>query len=76
MPHVIVKMWPGPSERAKQQLADAITNDVMAHANVGEESVSVSIEEVKPADWNEKVYDPDIAAKRNTLYKKPGYERL
>ena len=76
MPHVIVKMWPGPSERAKKQLADAITRDVMTYADVGEESVSVSIEEVKPGDWTEKVYDPDIAAKRDTLYKKPGYERF
>jgi hypothetical protein len=29
MPHVIVKLWPGKSERQKQQLADAITRDVM-----------------------------------------------
>ena len=74
MPHVIVKMWPGPSERAKKQLAEAITKDVMKFADVGEESVSVSIEEVTSGDWMEKVYEPDIAAKRGTLYKQPGYK--
>jgi 4-oxalocrotonate tautomerase len=26
----------------------------------GEESVSVAIEEIKPEDWAEKVYKPDI----------------
>jgi len=25
MPHVIVKLWPGKSERQKQELADRIT---------------------------------------------------
>jgi 4-oxalocrotonate tautomerase len=40
----------------------------------GEESVSVAMEEVKAADWTEKVYKPDILAKRDTLYKDPGYE--
>jgi 4-oxalocrotonate tautomerase len=74
MPHVIIKMFPGPSERAKQQLAAAITKDVMRHASVGEESVSVSIEEVGPSEWMEKVYRPDISAKRALLYKEPGYE--
>jgi len=28
--------------------------------NYGEQSVSVAIEEVKPQDWAEKVYKPDI----------------
>ena len=28
MPHVIVKLWPGKSERQKARLADAIVKDV------------------------------------------------
>ena len=76
MPHVIVKMWPGPSEQAKQRLAEAITESVMTHASVARDSVSVSIEEVAPLDWNAKVYDPDIASKPDALYKRPGYKRL
>ena len=40
----------------------------------GEESVSVAMEEVKPEDWLEKVYKPDVKNKRDTLYKKPGYD--
>jgi hypothetical protein len=31
------------------------------------------MEEVNAADWTEKVYKPEILAKRDTLYKEPGY---
>jgi len=40
----------------------------------GEESVSVAMEEVKPQDWAQKVYKPDIQDQWNGLYKKPGYD--
>ena len=39
----------------------------------GEEAVSVAIEEVKPEDWVEKVYKPDILNNPERLFKKPGY---
>ena len=74
MPHVIVKLWPGKTERQKTELADAITRDVMRVLGYGEESVSVGFEEVSSTDWAAKVYRPDIIAKAGTLYKKPGYE--
>jgi 4-oxalocrotonate tautomerase len=73
MPHVVVKLWPGKSERQKTQLAEEITKSVMSILNYGEESVSVAMEEVKPQDWAEKVYKPDIENKWDKLYKKPGY---
>jgi 4-oxalocrotonate tautomerase len=73
MPHVSVKLWPGRSEETKQQLADAIVQDVVNIIGCGEESVSVAIEEIAPKDWKEKVYDPLIRRKMDTLYKKPGY---
>jgi 4-oxalocrotonate tautomerase len=73
MPHVIVKLWPGRSEQEKKQLADAIVKDVVTYAKCDESSVSVAIEEIKPADWAEKVYKPDILNKQEKLYKKPGY---
>jgi 4-oxalocrotonate tautomerase len=55
MPHVIVKLWPGNSEQQKARLADAITKDVMDVLGFGEESVSVSMEEVEPQDWAENL---------------------
>ena len=74
MPHVIVKLWPGKSEEQKNRLADRITKDVMTVLDYGEESVSVAIEEVKPEDWAEKVYKPNIVKNPEKLYKKPGYD--
>jgi 4-oxalocrotonate tautomerase len=73
MPHVIVKLWTGKSERQKARLAEAIAKDVMEVLDYGEESVSVAIEEVKPEDWAAKVYQPDIVNDAEKLYKKPGY---
>lgn len=74
MPHIIVKLWPGKSEKQKQLLADAITKDVMEILNYGEESISVAVQEVKPQDWAKQVYRPEIQANVEHLYKKPGYD--
>lgn len=74
MPHVIVKLWPGKSEQQKKRLADAITREVMAALQSEEASVSVGFEEIASEDWTEKVYQPDIQAKWDQLYKKPGYD--
>ena len=74
MPHVIVKLWPGKSEQQKTRLADQIAKDVMDVFNYGEESVSVGFEEIESDDWKDRVYEPDIQNKWNTLYKKPGYK--
>jgi 4-oxalocrotonate tautomerase len=75
MPHVIVKLWPGQSERQKARLAESIAKDVMDILGYGGESVSVAMEEVEAREWAEKVYDPDIASKPKQIYKKPGYGR-
>ncbi len=74
MPHIIVKMYPGRTEKQKAQLAQKITEDVMAIAKCEEKSVSVAIEEIKPEDWLETVYESDILEKMENLYKKPGYD--
>ena len=74
MPHVIVKLYSGRADREKSRLADEVTKAVMKALNYGEESVSVGIEDVRPADWTEKVYRPDILGKPETIYKKPGYD--
>jgi 4-oxalocrotonate tautomerase len=76
MPHIIVKMYPGRSEQQKARLAEAIVKDVTAITNVGDDAVSVTIEEVKPDDWSEKVYKPDIVNGSGKLYKRPGYDAL
>jgi len=73
MPHVIVKMWPGKTERQKAHLTEQVTKALTKTLLYGEESVSVAMEEVESKEWAEKVYRPEIQAKWDTLYKKPGY---
>ncbi len=70
MPHVIVKMYPGRTEDQKIRLAEAMTQAVVSIAICPEDSVSISLEEVAPEDWNEKVYEPFISVSESTLYKK------
>jgi len=74
MPHVIVKLWPGKSERQKTRLAEAITNSITEILHYGEESVSVAMEEINPHEWVEKVYKTEIKNNLKKLYKKPGYD--
>ena len=76
MPHVNVKLYSGRSEQQKALLADAVTRAVMDTLKLGEELVSVAIEDVKPKDWAERVFRPDILGKPETIYKKPGYDPL
>jgi 4-oxalocrotonate tautomerase len=73
MPHVIVKLASGRSEHQKEQIAAEVTKAIMATASVGEDAVSVNIEDYAQSEWAEKVYRPDIIGKPGTLYKKPGY---
>lgn len=76
MPHVIVKLYAGRSEPQKARIAEEVAGAIMATTGNGEDAVSVSIEDVQPSDWAETVYRPEILAKPDTLYKKPGYNPL
>ncbi len=76
MPHVVVKLWPGKTEGQKRELAEAITRSVTSILGYGQEAVSVAMEEVAPADWTAKVYEPDISGQADRLYKKPRYGPL
>jgi 4-oxalocrotonate tautomerase len=76
MPHVIIKLHTGRSAQQKAKIAEEVTKAVMIGANCAEQSVSVSLEDVEPDDWVEKVYKPEIIGKPDILYKKPGYNPL
>jgi 4-oxalocrotonate tautomerase len=75
MPHVLVKLYAGRTDQQKAKLAEAITKTVTAALKLEEQSISVAVEDVAPAQWTEKVYKPDIL-NNPKLYKKPGYDPL
>lgn len=70
----MVKIRKGTPEDKKQQLADAIVEDVVNIIGCSEDSVSVAIQEIDPKDWKQMVYDPLIQGKKDVLYKQPGYD--
>ena len=39
-----------------------------------DDAVSVDIVDVKPEDWTEQVYNPEILPRMDKLEKKPGYK--
>ena len=73
MPHVIIKLYPGRPEAAKQALAQRITRALVEETGCKEQSVSVAVEEVPAEDWAGAVYQKDILNAPGTLYKEPGY---
>ena len=75
MPHVHIKIAER-SETEKALLADKITKATMNAVACKEADISVSIENIDPNEWVEKVFKPDILAPWDKLYKKPGYGPL
>ena len=73
MPHISIKLYPGRAEDQKHWLAREIVKDVVSVTGCEEKVVSVSIEEVTPEDWPEKVYRPEIIDRQKLLYVAPGY---
>ena len=73
MPHVNVRMYAGRSEDDKQRLARAIGEALAQTLGSSERSISVAIEDVEPDVWMAEVYEPEINAKADRLYKRPGY---
>jgi len=73
MPHVIVKLYPGRSEEAKQALTEKMTQVLIEETGCNERSISIAIEEVLSEDWADTVYRKDIMNAKGTLYKEPGY---
>jgi quercetin dioxygenase-like cupin family protein/phenylpyruvate tautomerase PptA (4-oxalocrotonate tautomerase family) len=70
------KCTPAARNSKKAKLAAAIVKDVMAITHVGDNAVSVAIEEVAPGDWGNEVYKPDIVNGAGKLYKRPGYNPI
>ncbi|SEV85326.1 4-oxalocrotonate tautomerase [Ruminococcaceae bacterium KH2T8] len=72
MPHVVIKCFPGRSEEVKQACADKVAADVAEALGVNLSSVSVAIKEVPKEEWK-CVFDNEIMASKDELYKEPGY---
>jgi 4-oxalocrotonate tautomerase len=74
MPHVSIKLYPGRTLDQKKALTQRIVAAMAETIGADDKSISVSFEEVAPADWPEMVVKPDIAGKLDCVVKLPGYE--
>jgi 4-oxalocrotonate tautomerase len=72
MPHILVKVRTGYTEARKGRLCAALHKAIVAILDCPSFDVSVGIEDVRPADWAARVYEPDILGKPDTIYKHPG----
>jgi amino acid adenylation domain-containing protein len=74
MPHVNIKHFPvSLSDRQQSDLVSAVTRAVTEAFGCDEGVVSIALEPVDEAAWNEKVYVPEIVNRRHILGKVPSY---
>jgi len=76
MPHVLVSVVAGHSLAARQALAEQIVAAVTDTLDSEVDEVSVVIREVPASDWMTAIYEPEIAAHEDLLFKRPGYGSL
>ncbi len=74
MPHVAIKLYPGRTIEQKKALTEKIIAAMVEIIGANDRSISVSFEDIDPADWDDKVVKPDIADKLDCVTKLPGYE--
>ena len=73
MPHVTIKCFPGRTEEQKKLCAKKISEVIAETLGCKLTSVSVAIKDVSEASWKEEVWDKEIKADKNYLFKEPGY---
>lgn len=73
MPHVEIKCFSGRTEEQKRRCAEKVADDIAEMLGCEISSVSVAIKDVDEKDWKEEVWDKNIIADKDYLYKKPGY---
>lgn len=55
MPHIRVQLFPGRDEETKKKMADKLRDSAQEAIGCPKEAICVSVEEVKPEDWNDTV---------------------
>ena len=67
MPYIQIKAYP-KDEAIKKQVAEEIVKLFEAKWGCPKEALTVSFEEVAPADWEEKVVKPEIQPNADKMY--------
>ena len=59
MPYIAIKAYP-KDEETKRKLVDEINEVLLKTWGCPQEAISISIEDVKPADWNRTVMETEV----------------
>ena len=73
MPHVEIKCFPGRTAEQKTACAEQIAEVIAQTLGCKISSVSVAIKDIPQDNWKTEVWDKQIIADDEVLYKKPGY---
>ncbi|KNB53738.1 tautomerase PptA [Streptomyces caatingaensis] len=74
MPHINIKHFPKDfTGEERERLAESLTDVITRHFGVSEDAVSVALEPVEQAVWNETVHGPEITGRPHLLIKHPNY---
>ena len=66
MPYIAIKAYP-KDEETKRRLVDQINEVLLKTWGCSQEAVTISLEEIEPADWNSKVKEKEILPNENKM---------
>jgi len=74
VPHINIKHYPVPlDDERRAALVAALTTAVSDGLGCAENVISIALEPVDPAEWQERVYQPEIVQRAALLCKRPDY---
>jgi len=66
MPYIAIKCYPKDDE-TKKKIVEKINEAFLEIWGCPQEAISISIEEVAPHEWNEKVFKPEIEPNKDKM---------
>ena len=73
MSHVEIKCFSGRTDEQKKTCAEKISEVISETLGCKRSSVSVAIKDVDKENWKTEVWDKNIVADKEFLFKEPGY---
>lgn len=66
MPYIAIKSFP-KDEETKKKVVEEINQIFLKEWGCPQQAISISLEEVAPADWAEKVAKPEMEPKKDKM---------
>lgn len=66
MPYIAIKAFP-KDEETKKKVVDKINQVFLEEWGCPQEALTISVEEIAPDDWKEKVWKPEIEPKKDKM---------